>query len=102
MIHAKDIIARTAGQFGLTPADIVGHDRHKTVALARHIAMYLVRERTTLSFPEIGRLFGNRDHTTAMNGVTKVRELLATGDARTLDTYREILARVEKDGKVAA
>lgn len=53
-------------------AELVGPDRHKSVAFARHVAMYLCKTRYPLSFPEIGRAFGNRDHTTVMSAVRKV------------------------------
>ena len=47
-------------------------DRHKTVAFARHVAMYLCKQRLKCSFPERGRAFGGRDHTTVMSAVRKI------------------------------
>jgi chromosomal replication initiation ATPase DnaA len=42
------------------------------VAFARHVAMYLCKQRLKCSFPELGRAFGNRDHTTVMSAVRKI------------------------------
>jgi chromosomal replication initiation ATPase DnaA len=50
--------------------------RVKEVAYARHVAMYLCRKLTLRSLPEIGRKFGNRDHTTIMHGVAKIKRLI--------------------------
>lgn len=73
--------AAVAKDFGLRPSDLQGDDRHQSVALARHIAIYLCREHTGASYPELGRAFGNRDHTTAMDACRKIAQL-ATTDAR--------------------
>ncbi len=60
--------------FHLRAADLVGKDRHKTVALARHLAMFVCKEKLRVSFPEIGRAFG-KDHTTVISAVRKVEGL---------------------------
>ncbi len=57
-----------------TPEELTGPRRTKPVADARHIAMYLLREDSGLSLPQIGALFGGRDHTTVAHGVAKVTE----------------------------
>ena len=60
----------------LTVDDLYGSSRSQQIATARQIAMYLCRERTSLSLPKIGQLFGNRDHTTVMYAVKKISELM--------------------------
>ncbi len=50
--------------------------RARSIARPRQIAMYLAKNLTTSSYPEIGRKFGGRDHTTIMHAVKKVEELL--------------------------
>lgn len=65
-----------AAHFGVKQSELASADRHKSVALARHVAMYLCKKRLGASFPEVGRAFGGRDHTTAMNAVRKVAHLL--------------------------
>jgi chromosomal replication initiator protein len=50
----------------------------RNIARPRQIAMYLAKQLTPRSLPEIGRRFGGRDHTTIMHGVRKIEELMAT------------------------
>ena len=75
-----DIQRAVCHHFKLTERELCSKDRHKSIAFARHIAMYLCKQRLKASFPEIGRAFGNRDHTTVMSAVRKV-ELLRENDA---------------------
>jgi hypothetical protein len=63
-------VQEAANQFLVTPASVLGRSRSKGVAAARAMAMALVRRRTRLSYPELGRVFG-RDHTTVMVAVKK-------------------------------
>ena len=76
VIMPTDIIAATAQYFRLSVDDLYGSSRSQSVATARQIAMYLCRERTNLSLPKIGQLFGNRDHTTVMYACKKIAELM--------------------------
>jgi chromosomal replication initiator protein len=74
----EDIQRAVCGHFRLTNSDLLSKDRHKSVAFARQVAMYLCRQRLKCSFPELGRAFGNRDHTTVMSAVRRVEALRAT------------------------
>lgn len=76
IISPTDIITATAAYFKLTVDDLYGSSRSQQIATARQIAMYLCRERTSLSLPKIGQLFGNRDHTTVMYAYKKISELM--------------------------
>ncbi|WP_431805124.1 chromosomal replication initiator protein DnaA [Microbacterium sp. bgisy203] len=76
VIMPTDIIAATAQYFRLSVDDLYGSSRSQSIATARQIAMYLCRERTNLSLPKIGQLFGNRDHTTVMYACKKIAELM--------------------------
>jgi chromosomal replication initiator protein len=71
----EDIQRAVCGHFRLSNAELLSKDRHKSVAFARHVAMYLCRQRLGASFPELGRAFGNRDHTTVMSAVRRVEAL---------------------------
>ena len=69
---------------GLSLAELTGDKRTRRVVRPRQIAMYLARELTDASLPQIGRAFGGRDHTTVMYAVQKVRDQMnAEGDVLT-------------------
>ncbi len=66
------ILDATATQFGVGTDSLLARDRRPTVTRARKVAMYLARELTGQSFPEIGRGFGGRDHSTVLHAVRSV------------------------------
>ena len=72
LMSVEDIQRAVCHHFHLRSIDLTSKDRHKSVAFARHVAMYLCKQRLKCSFPEIGRAFGNRDHTTVMSAVRKI------------------------------
>jgi chromosomal replication initiator protein len=76
VVSPTDIITATAQYFKLSVDDLYGSSRSQSIAIARQIAMYLCRERTSLSLPKIGQLFGNRDHTTVMYAYKKISDLM--------------------------
>ena len=61
-------------EFGISLADLKTKRRNKQVVFPRQIAMYLSRELTELSLPEIGELFGGKDHTTVLHSYKKIKE----------------------------
>ncbi len=71
----EDIQRVVCHHFKLRSTDLLSQDRHKSIAFARHVAMYLCKQRLKCSFPELGRAFGNRDHTTVISAVRKVGAL---------------------------
>ena len=66
VVMLSDIESIVAIYFGLTPADLHTSRKSRTIALAREIAMYLARKHTDMSFPEIGRFMGNKNHSTVI------------------------------------
>jgi chromosomal replication initiator protein len=71
----KEIQEAVAHLFGLSTEELrAGSSRHD-VALPRQIAMYLVKQMTDASLPEIGRHFGGRHHTTVMHSIAKIHKL---------------------------
>jgi chromosomal replication initiator protein len=90
------IQAEVARQFGTHVADLRGDRRGQTVAYARQIAMYLSRNLTDASLPQIGDRFGGRHHTTVLYGVNKIDKLLKDGHDRQLhDLIQTITARLK-------
>ncbi|HEX9619070.1 MAG TPA: chromosomal replication initiator protein DnaA [Polyangiaceae bacterium] len=75
VMSVEDIQRAVCSHFRLSNAELLSKDRHKSVAFARQVAMYLCRQRLKCSFPELGRAFGNRDHTTVMSAVRRVEAL---------------------------
>lgn len=70
------IMALVANHFGLQVEDLRGPARSKSVARPRQITMYLVREETGTSLPQIGEMLGGRDHTTVMYGCEHIAQLI--------------------------
>ena len=88
--------AEVARQFGLHVNDLRGNRRTQDVAYARHIAMYLSRDLTEASLPQIGARFGGRHHSTVIHAVDKIERQLKDGhDAQLQDLMALITARLK-------
>jgi len=75
------IISAVAAHFGIDEDRLLSRDRSQQVALPRQVAMFLIREETHASLPQIGDVLGGRDHTTVMYGCDKIASRLETDDA---------------------
>ncbi len=73
-VNVEDIQKRVADYYQVRPLDLRSSKRARQFSHPRQIAMYLCKQLTKHSFPEIGRLFGDRDHTTVMHAVRKIDE----------------------------
>ncbi len=71
-LSIRNIVRVVASHFELLPSDILSDIRTKDVAFARQVAMYLAKTITPMSYPEIGRRLGGRDHTTILHGYRKI------------------------------
>lgn len=85
------IFACVYNRFGVKREEIVGQKRTKDIANARHIAIYLIRNITEMSLPNIGRIF-NRDHSTIMSSIETVQKRLTTDTELSF-----ILSEIEKE-----
>ncbi|MBS41525.1 MAG: chromosomal replication initiator protein DnaA [Rhodospirillales bacterium] len=74
-VTIEEIQKRVSEHFNIRVADMHSARRARAVARPRQVAMYLSKQLTSRSLPEIGRKFGGRDHTTVMHAVKKVEEL---------------------------
>ena len=74
-ITIEEIQRRVAEHYNIRLSDMIGPKRVRTLARPRQVAMYLSKQLTSRSLPEIGRRFGGRDHTTVMHGVKRIEEL---------------------------
>jgi chromosomal replication initiator protein len=76
-IAPMEIVRAVAEYFKLTQEELFGKSRSQGIVVARQIAMFLCREKTSMSLPKIGALFGGRDHTTVMYAIKKVGDLMS-------------------------
>lgn len=76
VVHHSDITAAVAEFFHLSPADLYSARKERTVSLARSLAMYLTRRFTKMSFPEIGKVMGNKNHATVILACRKIEKAL--------------------------
>jgi chromosomal replication initiator protein len=74
-VTVDEIQQRVAAHYNIQLAEMSSPRRARSVARPRQVAMYLAKQLTTLSLPQIGKRFGNRDHTTVMHAVRKIEEL---------------------------
>ena len=80
-LSEQRVINIVADYYNLTPSQLVGKARTGQLALARHIAMYLIRLNIDVPLTKVGKAFGGRDHTTVMNGIEKVESMLKTDES---------------------
>ncbi|SHE96027.1 chromosomal replication initiator protein DnaA [Ruegeria intermedia] len=77
-ITVEEIQRKVSDYYNIRLSDIIGPKRLRSYARPRQVAMYLCKQLTSRSLPEIGRRFGGRDHTTVMHGVKRIEELKLT------------------------
>jgi chromosomal replication initiator protein len=75
-IDTAEIVSAVCKYFSITKEEILSGKRKKELVLPRQIAIYLIREQTTKSLPEIGKIMGGKDHTTIMHAEKKISDLL--------------------------
>ena len=94
-ITIEEIQRRVAAHYNINPAELSSSRRAQVVVRPRHVAMYLAKQLTSRSLPEIGRKFGKRDHTTVMYAIRRIEELRPKDPA--LDEDVEQLRRSLED-----
>jgi chromosomal replication initiator protein len=85
----EEIQQRVAEAFGISRAELIGSSRAATPLRARQVAIFLTRELTDLSLPQIGRLYGGRDHSTVLNSLRRVEAGMA-GDSELAERVQEL------------
>ena len=91
-VTIDEIQKRVAEHFNIRLSEMTSERRARAVARPRQVAMYLSKQLTTRSLPQIGQKFGDRDHTTVMHAVRKIEELMLTDPALAEDV--ELLRRM--------
>ncbi len=87
------IIAEASRYYGIPEEDIRGQRRSKNTAMARQVAMYLIRSLTNLSLVDIGEQFENRNHSTVLSSIRKVEDLIKS-DPDTAASIRDITSNL--------
>ncbi len=77
-VTVEEIQRKVSEHYAIRLSDMIGPKRVRSIARPRQVAMYLAKQLTARSLPEIGRRFGGRDHTTVMHGVRRIEELKVT------------------------
>ncbi len=95
-IRVDDIQKAVTKRFGIRISDLLSKRRTKHLVTPRHIAMYLCRELTGLSFPEIGRYFGNKDHATVIHACKQI-EREKQENLATHATLQALIAEVKSE-----
>jgi chromosomal replication initiator protein len=92
-INIEDIIKITCSQLGLKVSEIKSHKKNKNLVEARQIIMFMAREITNLSFPDIGESIGGRDHSTVIYSCNKIKKRLQTEKTlnETVEKIRDIV-----------
>ena len=95
-VAARHVLDCTGAHFSMSLDDLTGSRRDAPTAHARQVAMYLLRNDSSLSLPEIGRNLGGRDHTTALHGCRKIERLIQLDDRlkNDIETIRAQLADI--------
>lgn len=88
-VRIEDIIKLVSRHYGVSKPDILSQRRHRSVVWPRQIGMYLSKQLTARSLPEIGRRFGNRDHTTVLHAIRKIEGQL-TDNPRLRDEIEDL------------
>jgi len=79
-VTMEDILGAVSSYYSLRTEDLLGPRRSRSLAVARQVAMYLARDLTAMSLPQVGQALGGRDHTTVMHGCEKIAALFEKDD----------------------
>ena len=76
-----EILGVVARAMNLRPEDVLGGKRRPDLVLARQVSMYICRRKLGLSYPELGRAFGGKDHSTVIYAIKKIKKILVSDKA---------------------
>lgn len=93
-VDFRGIISRVGARFELKPEEILAQGRKPDVVMARQISMYLCRNSLGLSYPELGKLFGGKDHSTVIHSIKKICQLRKTDKVT-----HKLLTELEENGR---
>ena len=94
-IKIEDILRIVSRHYGVSKGDLLSQRRHRSVVWPRQVGMYLAKHLTARSLPEIGRRFGDRDHTTVLHAIRKIEGQM-NADARLRDELEELKKQLSR------
>ena len=94
-VRIDDILRTVSKHYGVNRGDLLSGRRNRSIVRPRQIGMYLAKLLTSRSLPEIGRRFGNRDHTTVLHAIRKIEQLM--NDDTQLREEIELLKRLLRE-----
>ena len=95
IITVDSILKAVSDFYSISIDDLKGTSRKKTVAIPRHIAIYLCRDLTEYSLSEIGEEFGGRDHSTVLSSINKIEDCIKTGDIGISDIIKALTKQIK-------
>lgn len=98
-IRIEDILRIVSRHYGVSRTDLLSERRHRSVVLPRQVGMYLAKQLTARSLPEIGRRFGNRDHTTVLHAIRKIQGCVEA-DVQLKDEIEELKKQLAPESGV--
>jgi len=96
----EQVIERVGKYYNIPIDKITGDGRDKPVALARQVSIYLIREITGLTYDDIGKSFGNKDHTTIIHARKKIEREIET-NPELADVIRNIITDIEESNQIS-
>ena len=96
-ITPETILQTTADYYSYTVEELIGRSRTRPLTTARHVGMYLFRELTDLSFPNIAKMFGGRDHTTVIHAVERIKVQMKER-RQVFQQVTELIQQLKADG----
>jgi len=93
-VTLNDIIQKVSYKFDVTPEEIKSNSRPNKIIIPRFIAMYLARKLTDMTTIDIGKYIGNRDHSTVLNAVNKIEEIMKN-DAALKELINDMIAELK-------
>ena len=93
--RVERVLEIVAQKFNLSVDKLLGRDRSREIALPRQIAMYILREVTNFSLPQIGELLGGRDHTTVMYAIEKIEEIKTDSGSKVIRDIMDIQRQLQ-------
>ena len=79
-VTAEEVQNKVSKHFKVLVSDLIGKRRSQNIALARQVSMYLIRKKLSLSFPEIGAIFGGREHSTVIYAINMIEDKISTDE----------------------